>query len=361
MLLALSSLASAQPSVVLSPYPIVVRRYASGDREGAVVEMGGWPDSRIRQEVPILDRDGRKPLSPADALRPEVWREMPARAALMLHTDCALRARHDGKPPGLHETAAWSIAHMLKDNPAHRAVARRWYEAFAEAAQAEYRLVDALDWAQRGLEDFPDSGDLLLVVGSIEELLAVQAAQGTPPPAQEAFAASNIRRDRSELVQRRAVREHLEKARRAFRAALAADPTLPAAHLRLGRVAWKLGDTADARAELQAALAGGSGSRTFLARLFLGRVDEDAGLLAEAAASYEAAVAIDARCQSARLALSHVRLRQGDEASARREVEEALRPASWRLRPDPFWIYPLGPSLGVEERLEALRREASSS
>jgi tetratricopeptide (TPR) repeat protein len=362
VLLALSSLASAQPSEVFSPYPIVVRRYASGDREGAVVEMSGWADSRIRQEFPVLDRDGRKTLPLGDALRPEAWREMPVTAALMLHTDCALRARREGRPPRIHETAARSIAHMLKDDPAHRVFARRWYEALAEVAQAEYRLVDALEWAARGLEDFPDSGELLLVVGSIEEFLAAQAARSAPPPSPEVVTDTNVRRDRSELRRRVAVREHLEKARRAFRAALTADPHLPAAHLRLGRVAWNLGETAEARAELRAALAGSTGGATaFLARLFLGRVDEDAGHLDEAASSYEAALAIDARGQSARLALSEVRLRQGDEAAARREVEETLRPAGGRLRPDPFWLYPQGPSLGVEERLDVLRREASSS
>jgi tetratricopeptide (TPR) repeat protein len=348
-LLALSGVTSAQPSDVLSPiYQAVVRRYASGDREGAVAELSSWPDSRIRGEVPILNRDWERSLFLGDAMNPDVWREIPVKAALMLHTDCALRARREGRSSKLHEAAAWSIAHTLKDHPTYRSFARRWYETYAELALDDYRQGQALDWAERGLADFPDSAELHLVVGSIDELQAVQAAQGAPPAL------------RSELLPRQEIQQHLEAARQALRAAIATDPSLAEAHLRLGRVAWRLGEAAEARAALQAALARSTGGRTaFLAHLFAGRVDEDAGLLHEAASSYEAAVAIDSRAQSARLALSHARLRLGESAVARREVEETLRSADHRQEMDPFWRYPWGPAVGVEDRLEALRLEAA--
>lgn len=361
-LLAASSVASAQPSEVLSPiYEAVVRRYASGDREGAVAELGAWPDSRVRREVPILNHDWQRS-SFSGAMSLSLWRNIPVRAALMLHTDCAVRARADGKPPRLHETAAWSIVRTLKEHPAHRAFSRRWYEAFAELAQADYRWGNALDWAERGLEDFPGSAELLLVTGSIEEMQAVQAVQAAPPLSPQAFLDPGTRRGVSELLQRREVQRHLETARRALRAAVAADRSLAEAHLRLGRVAWRLGEAAEARAALQAALAHSSQGRTaFLAHLFLGRVDEDSGRLHEAAASYEASVALDPRCQSARLALSHVRLRLGDAAAARLGVEDTLKSAGQRPERDPLWLYPWGPAVGVDDRLEALRREASTS
>jgi tetratricopeptide (TPR) repeat protein len=363
VLLALSSVASTQPSEILSPiYQAVVRRYASGDREGAVAELGAWPDSRIRREVPILNRDWQRSLLVGEAMSPDVWREIPVRAALMLHTDCAQRARGEGRPPKLHEAAAWSIARTLEELPAHRTFARRWYEAYAELAQAEYRWGEALDWAERGLEDFPGSAELLLVTGSIEEMQAVQAAQAAPPSAQQAFLDPQTGRGVSELLQRRQVREHLDQARRALRTAVGADPSLAEAHLRLGRVAWRLGEAAEARAALQAALARSAGGRTaFLAHLFVGRVEEDAGRLHEAAASYEAAVAIFPRCQSARLARSHVRRRLGDAAAARLDVEDALKFAGQGEERDPLWLYPWGPAVGIDDRLEALRQEASTS
>jgi hypothetical protein len=75
---------------------------------------------------------------------------------------------------------------------------------------------------------------------------------------------------------------------------------------------------------------------------------------------YEAALALDPHSQSARVALSHLRLRRGDAAGARAEVERTIGSAGRRSQPDPLWLYPWGPSIGVEERLEALRREATS-
>jgi cytochrome c-type biogenesis protein CcmH/NrfG len=97
----------------------------------------------------------------------------------------------------------------------------------------------------------------------------------------------------------------------------------------------------------------------FLAHLFLGRINEDAGRLDDAARAYEAALALHPRCQSARLALSHLLWRRGDAAGARREVEAALQPAGEGQHRDPFWQYPWGTGVGAEERLEALRREVS--
>jgi hypothetical protein len=357
VLLALSSVASAPPSEVLSPiYQAVVRRYASGDREGAVAELSAWPDSRIRREVPILNRDWQRSLLLGDAMNPDVWREIPVRAALMLHTDCAQRARGDGRPPGLHETAAWSIARTLKEHPAHRVFARRWYETYAQLAQAEYRWGEALDWAERGLREFPDSAEMLLVVGSIEETLGAQTALGLPP---ESLLAPTPRETQANRDLLREARAHLETARRSLRSAVAADPTLAEARLRLGRVASRLGDTAEALSALEEVLAREPPAGTaFLAHLFLGRLDEVAGRLREAMRSYEAALALDARSQSARLALSHVRLRLGDAALARADVEMALGEAGRRPQPDAYWLYPWGPSVGADGRLEALRREA---
>ena len=147
---------------------------------------------------------------------------------------------------------------------------------------------------------------------------------------------------------------------RALRSAVAADPSLHEARLRLGRVAWKLGEEAEARSILRDVLDRKPEPPTaLLAHLFVGRLDEEAGRLEEAARSYEAALALDETVQSARVALSHVRLRRGDSASARAQVETALSFSGLRPEPDPFWLYPWGPSVGVEERLEALRLEAS--
>ena len=357
-LLASGSPAAAQWPDVLSPsYEAAVLRYGSGDRDRAVADITGWPEGRLRREVAALGalrEKARKALDPAALVQ---WHRVPVRAALMLHTDCALRARRVGVSPGLHEGVAAEIARMLRDDGAHKAFAQRWYEAMAGLAVSDSQWADGLEWAERSLRDFPDSPEALLLLASIAETSAalealdISGADSANPGTRAARAARARARD---------VHERLERAHRALRSSVAADPSLVEARLRLGRVAWRLGAAAEARSVLEEVLARDHSPReAFLAHLFLGRVHEDAGRLDEAVRSYAAALALESSAQSARLALSHVRLRSADAARARAEAERALRPAGARLRPDPFWLYPWGPSVAVEERLESLRREAS--
>jgi len=325
----------AAQSGVLSPaYESVVRRYAAGDRQGAVANLADWPEGRLRDEFTALRALVQASLAcPGGCGAANVWQRIPIEAALMLHSDAAQEVRGEGRLPRLHESAAVEIARLMKQDPSRRTFARRWYEAMAGLAQGENRWGEALEWAERGLEDYPDSAGMHLVLGSIEETLGARLG----------------------------FRAHLERAERALRSAVAADPSLVEARLRLGRVCWRLGETTEARSFLQDVLDRKPERETaLLAHLFLGRLDEDAGRLDEATQAYEAALALDPSAQAARIALSHVRLRRGDTASARAEAETALGFSGYRLRQDPFWLYPWGPSVGVEERLEALRREASS-
>jgi hypothetical protein len=41
-------------------------------------------------------------------------------------------------------------------------------------------------------------------------------------------------------------------------------------------------------------------------------------------------------------------------------MEKSIRAVGRRTQPDPLWLYPWGPSVGVEDRLDALRRETES-
>jgi tetratricopeptide (TPR) repeat protein len=361
ILLASSSPAFAQGVAVWSPgYEAAVLRYRSAAPEPSVSEICAWPPSRLREEVTALGAFRDRVRRSGDAATLSLWYRIPVRAALMLHTDCALGARQERSSAEVHESIAAEIAAMLRDDDANQAFARRWYGVMAGLACRENRWwPDALGWAEKGLRDFPDSADLLVTVGAIDEALALQTSRSDPPPAGEGLADPAVRRMRSRLLQRQEVRDYLQKARQALVAATAADPSLCEAHLRLGRVAWRLGQEAEARSALEAVLAGKHARpEAFLAHLFMGRLDEDSGRLDEAARSYVAALALEVNAQSARLALSQLRLRQGDATIARAEAERAVRPGGSRLRPDPFWLYPWGPSVGVADRLEALRREA---
>jgi tetratricopeptide (TPR) repeat protein len=366
LLLSLSTLAAAQRSDGLSPaYESAIRRYHSGDRAGAIADMNVWPERRLRDEMTAFKALGRRAQACQGCPDADAWEQMPVRAALMLHSDCAQRARRDGQSPRLQDSAAVEVASLMKDDPSHRAFVRRWYEAMASLAQSENRWDEALAWAQQGLREFPDSVEMLLVQASIEEMQgAIEKTRGAPGAVRErndSLLDPDAKRSRAERLHRRKVREHFENAQRALGEALAADASLPTLRLRLGRVAWRLGETAEARSAFLDVLARKPDAATaFLAHLFLGRLDEDAGRLDDAAASYEAALTLDPRSQSARLALSHVRLQRGDATGARAEVEKAVGEGGRRPQPDAFWLYPWGPSVGVRGRLEALRQEATS-
>jgi tetratricopeptide (TPR) repeat protein len=349
--------AGAQPREILSSaYEDAIRAYASGDREKAVSEVAGWPDARVRDQAGALGTVWREARACRVCPATHVLRRAPATAALMLHTDGAQRRRRDGLPAEPHESAALSIARVLKDDPVHRTFVLRWYEAMAGLALGETRWGEARDWAERGLRDFPDSAPMLLVVGSIEETFGALALLRLP----DSVFSTIQRETRANLEALRKAREHLEKAHRSLRSAVAAEPSLAEARLRLGRVAWRRGEAAEAREALLEVLSRDPKPDTaFLAHLFLGRLDEDAGRLAEASRAYETALALDPRSQSARFALSHVRLRLDGPGAARREVETAVGFAGRRAESDPYWLYPWGPAVGAEDRLEALRKEAS--
>jgi tetratricopeptide (TPR) repeat protein len=351
------ALAWAQPPALPPAYEEVVERYARGDHEGAIAALDALGDGRLRNAVGALAMLAQRArvCAPCDAAL--AWQRTPVTTALMLHTDRAIRARDEGTSPRLHESLALEIAVQLKDDPERRAFAHRWFAAMAGLAEIENRWTDAVAWAEHGRDTFPGSGELLLVLGSIHETLGADAS----PRASEAIMDATARQTQANLSRYHEARDHLEQARRAFKAAVAANPTLYEATLRLGRVAGRLGETAEARGALEDVLSREPPREVaYLARLFVGRLEEDAGRFDEAARSYELAVTLEPNGQSARLALSHARLRLGDGAAARRQVEAALRPAGHRLTPDSFWLYPWGPSIGAEDRLEALRREASS-
>ena len=172
----------------------------------------------------------------------------------MLHSDLAQRARRDGRSPVLQESAAVEVARLMKDDPSHHDFARRWYEAMASLAEAETRWAEALAWAERGLRDFPESVEMRLVQASIEETQAVlEQTQGDSEAALERNETSSIPTRGGagpsfSTVARSASTSRAPNAPCAR--SLAVDASLPEPRLRLGRVAWRLGETADARSAL---------------------------------------------------------------------------------------------------------------
>jgi tetratricopeptide (TPR) repeat protein len=194
-------------------------------------------------------------------------------------------------------------------------------------------------------------------------MAAIEETQGTllaPVERPRAFADSSARRMLARVEAGQEARDQYRKARDLARRALAADPASAEAHLRLGRLAWRLGEGATARSELETVVGGGAPAPlVFLARLFLGGLAEDDGRFEDAVAAYQAAVRLRPDAQSAGIALSEARYRLGDPAGARRALYAGLAAAGRRKENDPFWDYPFSASTDALARLESLRGEGT--
>ncbi len=325
-------------------YLALLRQYAAGERPQAVGALGQWSPHELRKQLGVV-QDARAAAEKCPEC-PDPLAGTPLRAAVMLHhdRDRADRPRPSGREqlprcPGPQARLARDYAATLARIAETREFARRFFLASTLSFQLEACFEDALGQAHAGLDLFPRDAKLLLAAASVLE------EEATLPIRGERSSAAALRRD------------WLTSARRDLGEAVAADPDLGLARVRLGRVLWGLGDAAKARDVLEAAVARArKGSDRYLAHLFLGRVHEDAGRLDEALVQYRLAGDLDPGAQSAAIALSHVLLLTGDREGARK----ALAPGLVRRETarDAYWDYLVSNARGVEDMFTALHREA---
>jgi len=322
-----------------------------------VAQIAAWPGSRLKHGTKsLLDLAPETEL--AAAPRPgEAWRAADLwKAALLLHTDVASQLRSKHRSPKAQMETALRYAERLEDEATLRPFVARWYLAVAAEAQRRAAWGEAFDQAREGLKRFPDALDLQLLIASVEETRASLVIEHIPDSVfKDPYSLPAGR----QLPRSGEAREHLERAREALLAVVAVQPGHIDARLRLGRVAWRLGRTEEARRSFETVLEGAPTAQTYLARLFLGELLEDEGQLDAAVREYARAIALEPQSQPARVALSHVQLRLGHLAAARTDLERALAPAGHRRSLDPFWAYPWGLATRSEALLSALRQEVA--
>jgi tetratricopeptide (TPR) repeat protein len=138
-----------------------------------------------------------------------------------------------------------------------------------------------------------------------------------------------------------------------YKQAVALDPDLGAARLRLGRVRLLQGRPDEALPDLErvARSARQPGTR-YLARLFAGRALEALGDLRGAAVAYHDAAAQVPRAQTALVALGRVLDRLGDTSGAQDALDGAGAPGSSE---DPWWGYQVGQPERLDDLFEELR------
>lgn len=131
-----------------------------------------------------------------------------------------------------------------------------------------------------------------------------------------------------------------------FRRALALDPRLVEARLRLGRVYALLDRRSDAERELLQAQndAAGAGNSAvgYLAGVFLGHLYETMGRAEPALNAYRTAVALYPSGQAGNLALSRLLVATGRGAEGWDAAFQAVEPRQSRVGPDPWVTYPRG-------------------
>jgi eukaryotic-like serine/threonine-protein kinase len=322
----------------------LAKEYRTGDREKAVTEFGRGSREEVEQEVERLVPLFRRASPTATALRP---------AAVTLLAESALRAG---------EARAFSRVRWLLLDAARLVAAesgarrgstfdRRFY-LFAGLALHRSGQADAAHGVLlKALENVKDDAELHTALGAVIETIAsLRTYDHSPdsrPEGRGGYKTEAGERGSLPFVNLAYSEAHYEKA-------LAIDPTLVEARLRLGRTRLLRGRPAEALRDLEWVAAEASQPRhRYMARLFEGRALEARGDLAGAAAAYRAAVEAVPMAQSALIALGRALDSLGDSATA----QEALEAAAARSKPhDPWPGYRQGQPERLPGLLEDLRR-----
>jgi len=264
----------------------------------------------------------------------------------------------DGLGSGLRQYGVqWAIAYSLLDQiappgqprpePTRDSWVRDWFVATGRWMQFTSHY--SMTHMNQALRLFPDDADVRFLNACQHEIHAGPVLQS---------AVKSIDLPLGTPTDIESKKNELRGAEIDFRRALAIRPDWTEAHLRLGRVLLQLDNATAAGTELTAALkASPDDTQEFLARLFLGAVEERRGHFDEAASLYLQATALFPSAQSPRLALSQLARRRGDRASSLATLKALFdrdAPPDPEGRSDPWWSYLSVQARDAEARLDAL-------
>ncbi len=285
-------------------------------------------------------------------LQPQVWSRNNSGASLQ--TPLVIARGPDGRFEGTElGNLNWDYARDLLDEvtplPAPDETVRLWYRSVGAWFASGYSFGEAFTHFQRANKLLPDDPGVLFGDGAIQETFASPRIQDyvrvTQLPGQQRFLWVTSARD------------HLEKAERLFLRTLRFDPGFVEAKLRLARVIDQQGRHDEALAKLTEVVeARPDRVLMFYAHLFRG--DAERALLRYDAArqSYQQALELFPRAQSARIALSHLARQRSDQEAALSLLLPTLSASPvGRQEDDPWWDYHRGDGRHAEELLERLR------
>ena len=341
----------------VTAYRAAAEEYRAGRVDTAAQALGRLDRSEIRTVVGVLMTLRIGPAETADLmLVPFLWDRPLLLAAGMLHVDVAIadhkQRRYDDFRfhTGVAETV-FEAADLPRAGTGETAgnAARRSTLAIALMLLGDAATYLGEEYLKRATARFPDDVRILVTYGTLNETEA--AHQMSPAPRFD---------DTGELSRVRAARdEKLHDAASLFERALAIDPALVEARVRLAHVRTLEHDDPRAMLLLNQALAGQpEAAWVYLARLILGGIQERAGHAESAMQLYRAALAVKPEGQSAYIALSQAMHRGGDGRAAADVLALLFRRRLTPTSDDPWWDYPFGKWRDAEPMLEGLRVEA---
>jgi tetratricopeptide (TPR) repeat protein len=260
--------------------------------------------------------------------------------AAVLHTDIATVSAGEGHPDevneatraSLHMGAALELVEALKRErqyPREDPFALGWWRAVAAVLIGHRETMSSIVFMQRAVSQFPADPDMLLMAGTLHELLA-------SPLIQDDFEAEGELR-----TLRGSEGENLRIAEQLYREALKSNPGLLEARVRLGRVLSRQRRYELAIADLAAVPDQASEPKLqYYRNLFQGEAAEGLSRIDAAREAYHHALALYPNAQSATLALTRLERRAGDRSLALGAVLQLLRlPTGDEAHEDPWSVY----------------------
>jgi tetratricopeptide (TPR) repeat protein len=235
-----------------------------------------------------------------------------------------------------------------------------WYHATTGYMFATGLYGDATSHLHHASMVLPDDPLALLDAACYAEVLGLPMHQALVPERNAAARRSSggppnwTTPDSSPALRIPSAEQTNAEAERLYRRALAVDPSLIEARVRLARLLDVRGRHEEAASEAKAALGGNPAAVTaFYAHLFGGRAAEGMAKRSEAAEHYRAALELFPDAQSALLASSHLALLESDVTGTLAPVER-LGTRSMNFDADPWWQYHLCSGRDADDLLKSL-------
>ncbi len=266
-------------------------------------------------------------------------------------------ATNDGQASSIFDLGLhWDIARRLLDGvrstrldrpaPSQDAMVHDWYAATAAWMQLhrQYDLVHL----RRAQALFPNDGEILFLAATQHETYASRRIQAV---VQTAVLPPGY------FLEPQSAREEQRQAETLLRRAIAVNPGLGEAHLRLGRLLGLDARYADAEHELMLALERlDDPEDRYFAHLFLGRIQEATRQYEAARATFARAADLFPDAQSPGLALAELAVRRGDREAARQAMARVYAAPLDGDSSDPWWGYHEWQARDADRRMTAVLR-----